>query len=65
MGAQRPRHEVGAAVIQPLLEQAVGQQIGRDHHAARTPATRGGDGIADGRSAGRCKSQFDRRPGQR
>ena len=46
MGAQRPGHQIGAAAAQSLLEQAVGQQVGGDHDAARAPASGVGDRVA-------------------
>ncbi|MDT5136229.1 MAG: hypothetical protein QOD58_491, partial [Mycobacterium sp.] len=53
MRAQRPRHEIGAAAGQAILKQAVGQQVGGNHDAARTSLPGVGDGLAHGRRASR------------
>lgn len=39
MGAQRLTDQIGTAAVQPLLEQAVGQQIGGDHDAGTVGAS--------------------------
>lgn len=58
VGAQRVADQVGSGVTQPILEEPVGEQVGRYSYAAAAAAALRGDGSSDGGGAGRGERQF-------
>ncbi|KAB7760025.1 hypothetical protein MPHL43072_10815 [Mycolicibacterium phlei DSM 43072] len=59
MSAQRVGHRVGAAGPQPVLEQALGEQIRRDHHPAGAAPAQSGDRVGHPRLTGGGVGQLD------
>lgn len=53
VGAQWGADQIGAGLTQPILEEAVGQQIGRHDHAAVAAAALHADSFGDRRGVGR------------
>lgn len=58
VGAERFAHEVGAGFTQPVLEQPVGEQVGRHSYAAMAAAALRGDGFGNARRPGGGEGQF-------
>ena len=58
VGAEWLAHEDGAGFTQPVLEQPVGEQVGRHSYAAMAAAALRGDGFRNAGRTGRGEGQF-------